>query len=129
MDELDRKFRAVGGEVGVRRIVDRFYDLMDELPEARVLRALHPSSLEASRDKLTWFMTGWLGGPPRYVERFGHPRLRARHLRVSIGVAERDAWMVCMRRALEELVEDEMLRETLCGSLSQLADHLRNREG
>jgi hemoglobin len=125
--QLDRHFQAVGGEAGVRKIVDRFYDLMDTLPEAAGIRAIHPPSLDESRDKLTWFLVGWLGGPPRYVDRFGQPRLRARHLRVAIGDAERDAWMLCMRRAMEDLVPDRLLVETLCGQLSRVADHMRNQ--
>lgn len=122
-----RHFNALGGEAGVRKLVDRFYDLMDALPEAAAIRAMHPPFLDESRDKLTWFLIGWLGGPPRYVERFGHPRLRARHLHVAIGDPERDAWMLCMRRAMEEQVGDRMLRETLLGQLARLADHMRNR--
>jgi hemoglobin len=131
MPDLDpkeaRHFDALGGETGVRRLVDRFYDLMDTLPEAAGIRAAHPPLLDESRDKLTWFLTGWLGGPPRYVERFGHPRLRARHLHIAIGDPERDAWMRCMRQAMEEQVDDRMLRETLLGQLARLADHMRNR--
>src|SRR5262249_52859567 len=106
--------------------VDRFYDLMDSLPEARGIRDLHPPSLEGSRDKLYWFLVGWLGGPPEYVQRFGHPRLRARHMPFPIGDAERDAWVLCMRRALEETVPDRLLVEVLSGSLAKVADHMRN---
>jgi len=126
---LDQQYVRIGGEGGVRRLVDRFYDLMEELPAAAAIRAMHPASLAGSRDKLTWFLTGWLGGPQHYVERFGHPRLRARHLAVPIGDAERDAWMLCMRRALEDTVEDRLLVETIAGQLLRVADHLRNREG
>lgn len=127
--EIDRSqlFARLGGEPGVRRLVDRFYDLMDSLPEARGIRALHPERLDGSRDKLFWFLVGWLGGPPLYVTRFGHPRLRARHLPFPIGVAERDAWMRCMTGALADCVEDAALRELLRASLAQLADHMRNR--
>lgn len=120
-------FERIGGEEGVRRLVDRFYDLMDSLPEAREIRALHPESLDGSRDKLWWFLTGWLGGPPRYVERFGHPRLRARHLPFPIGERERDQWMLCMTRALEETVADVELRTFLRDALARLADHMRNQ--
>jgi len=120
-------FTRLGGEPAVRRLVDRFYDLMDELPEARVIRAMHPPFLDESRDKLHWFLVGYLGGPPLYVERYGHPRLRARHLPFAVDDAARDAWMLCMRRALEEVCADTMLREVLRGSLQQVADHMRNR--
>lgn len=123
----DEHFARIGGEAGVRRLVDRFYDLMDTLPETRALRALHPPSLDESRDKLWWFLVGWLGGPPRYVERFGHPRLRARHLPFPIDEGARDQWMLCMARALAETVEDAALREHLARALGRLADHMRNQ--
>jgi hemoglobin len=113
-------------ESGVRRLVDRFYDLMDSLPEAAGIRKLHPESLAGSRDKLFWFLVGWLGGPPLYVERFGHPRLRARHLPFPIGVAERDAWLLCMRRALADTVEDPAVRAAIDEPITRLADHMRN---
>jgi hemoglobin len=123
----DEHYQRIGGEAGVRKLVDRFYDLMDTLPGAATIRALHPPALDDSRDKLHWFLVGWLGGPPAYVTRFGHPRLRARHLPFTIGDAERDQWMMCMRRALEETVADKLLVEILSGSLSRVADHMRNR--
>ncbi len=120
-------YDRIGGEPAVRRLVDRFYDLMDTLPEAAELRSLHPSALHGSRDKLTWYLTGWLGGPQHYVERFGHPRLRARHLPFPIASRERDQWMLCMRRALSETVTDEELRAHLDTTLARLADHMRNQ--
>lgn len=120
-------FARIGGEPAVRRLVDRFYDLMDTLPEARQLRALHPPALDGSRDKLYWFLVGWLGGPPLYVSRVGHPRLRTRHLPFAIGQAERDAWMRCMELALDECIADEPLRLGLKPALAQLADHMRNQ--
>jgi hemoglobin len=126
---MDRNelFPRIGGEPGVRRLVDRFYDLMDQLPEAGAIRALHPEALEGSRDKLAWFLVGWLGGPPLYIERFGHPRLRARHLPFPIAAAERDQWMHCMTRALADTVSDDELRRFLGDAFAQLADHMRNR--
>jgi hemoglobin len=120
-------YEHVGGEAGVRALVDRFYDLMDTLPEARDIRALHPPALDRSRDKLFWFLVGWLGGPPLYMERFGHPRLRARHLPFAIGARERDQWMMCMTRAIDERIADAEVRAVLAGALAPLADHMRNR--
>ena len=79
-------FEALGGEPRVRALVDRFYDLMELDPVFAPIRGLHPGTLEGSRDKLHWYMCGWLGGPQHYVQRFGHPRLRARHLPFSIGM-------------------------------------------
>jgi hemoglobin len=120
-------YERLGGEQAVRRLVDRFYDLMDTLPEARQIRDLHPEDLAGSRDKLFKFLSGWLGGPPLYEAEYGHPRLRARHLPFPIGEAERDAWLRCMEQALAETEMDELLRGHLLRSLRNTADHMRNR--
>ncbi len=120
-------FDALGGEPRVRALVERFYDLMDLEPEFTALRELHPSALEGSRDKLHWYLCGWLGGPQHYVERFGHPRLRARHLPFSIGVRERDQWLSCMRRAMQEVGVEADLATALDTSFFNTADWMRNR--
>ena len=120
-------FELLGGEEGIRRLVDRFYDLMDTAPEAATIRRLHATSLKASREKLRLFMTGWTGGPPAYVERFGHPRLRMRHFPFAIGVRERDEWLWCMDQALAEHEMPEPVREHLRERLHALADHMRNQ--
>lgn len=117
----------LGGDEAVRRLVDRFYDLMDSAPEAAGIRALHARSLKQSREKLYCFLSGWLGGPPLYVERYGHPMLRARHLPFPIGVEERDEWIWCMDRALAEQEMPEMLRAYLRDRFRGVADHMRNR--
>ena len=117
----------MGGEAGIRRLVDRFYDLMDTAPEAATVRALHATSLKASREKLFMYLTGWTGGPPVYVEKHGHPRLRMRHFPFTISTRERDEWLWCMDRALDEQPMPDALREDLRGKLHALADHMRNR--
>jgi hemoglobin len=122
-------FEALGGEPGVRQLVDRFYDLMDLEPQFAGIRGLHPASLDGSRDKLHWFLCGWLGGPNHYVERFGHPRLRARHLPYTIGIAERDQWMACMMLAMQEQAVEPALAERLSQSFFGTADWMRNRGG
>src|SRR5262245_24277568 len=121
-------FEALGGADGVRALVNRFYDLVDSAPEAQALRAVHGPSLDDAREKLTLYRTGWTGGPPLYVQRYGHPMLRARHLPFSIGAQERDEWLWCMERALNEHegLPDEV-REFLMTKLRPLADHMRNR--
>ena len=119
----------IGGEAAVRGLVDRFYDLMDLEPVYAGLRALHPQDLQGSRDKLHWFLCGWLGGPALYVERFGHPRLRARHLPYAIGIAERDQWMACMQQAMEDQGLPELLRVRLFESFANTADWMRNKGG
>ena len=120
-------FEHVGGEAAMRALVDRFYDLMDLEPGLRELRALHPTTLDGSRDKLFWFLCGWLGGPQHYVERFGHPMLRARHLPFSIGIRERDQWMACMKQAMREGGMDPELAARLEQAFFGTADWMRNR--
>jgi hemoglobin len=120
-------FALVGGESGVRSLVDRFYDLMDLEPGYAGIRALHPSTLEGSRDKLFWYLCGWLGGPNHYIERFGHPRLRARHLPYAIGISERDQWMACMKQAMHECELQPTLGERLAEAFFGTADWMRNR--
>jgi hemoglobin len=127
MNPSQRPFDLFGGEPGVRKLVDAFYDRMDFEADFATIRALHPTTLDGSRDKLFWFLCGWLGGPNHYVERFGHPRLRARHLPFSIGVVERDQWMACMKLALADCGIDEQLTSWLTQQLFGTADWMRNR--
>ncbi len=122
-------FAWAGGEASVRALVDRFYDLMDIEPGYRELRAVHGSTLADARDKLFWFLCGWLGGPSHYTERFGHPRLRMRHMPFAIGVLERDQWLACMDQAMRECALDAALRERLNQSFFQTADWMRNQHG
>ena len=117
----------IGGEPAVRALVDRFYDLMDLEPAYAALRAVHGSTLADVRQKLFWFLCGWLGGPDHYQSRFGHPRLRARHLPFSIGVLERDQWLACMAQAMAETGVAPALRQRLGQSFFQTADWMRNR--
>lgn len=120
-------FEALGSAEGVRKLVNRFYDLVESAPEAQNLRRIHGPDLESAREKLTLYLTGWTGGPPAYVQRFGHPMLRARHLPFSIGTKERDEWLWCMERALQEHDLPDEVREFLLTKLRPLADHMRNR--
>ncbi|MFM7026950.1 MAG: group II truncated hemoglobin [Limnohabitans sp.] len=124
---FDTPFEWIGGETRVRALVDRFYDLMDLEPAFGQLRATHGSTLDDARNKLFWFLCGWLGGPQHYQERFGHPRLRMRHMPFSIGIAERDQWLACMDRAMTEISVDPLLHERLNQSFFQTADWMRNR--
>jgi len=126
-DRIDTPYAQLGGEAALRALVDRFYDLMDLEPGYRELRALHPSTTEGSRDKLFMFLSGWLGGPDLFVQRHGHPRLRARHLPYAIGVRERDQWMACMAQAMRECGLDAVLATRLKASLANTADWMRNQ--
>jgi hemoglobin len=122
-------YQRLGGERALRDLVHRFYQLMDELPEAYGIRKLHPRELSGSEEKLFMFLSGWLGGPQLFVEKFGHPRLRARHLPFTIGAAERDQWLLCMRQAMMEQIDDVPLRAALDKAISDLADFMRNQAG
>lgn len=120
-------FALLGGEARVRALVDRFYDLMDLQPGYAQLRGVHGTNLDSARDKLFWFLCGWLGGPQHYLERFGHPRLRMRHLPFAIGVTERDQWLACMDQAMTECGVEAGLRQALNQALFGTADWMRNR--
>ena len=120
-------FDWIGGETAVRALTERFYDLMDLEPAYAELRAVHGSDLSNARQRLFWFLCGWLGGPSYYTDQFGHPRLRARHLPFAIGVTERDQWLGCMDQAMGETDVDPALRERLRSSFFQTADWMRNQ--
>ncbi len=129
MNQDQTPYARIGGEEGVRKLVKRFYELMDTLPEAQHIRAMHPESLAGSEAKLFKFLSGWLGGPQLYMEEYGHPRLRMRHMPFPIGAAERDAWMRCMTQAIEEqITDDELLKQHLFQSLMKTADFMRNQD-
>ncbi len=119
-------FELVGGQAAVDRLVESFYRRMDTLPAAAAVRALHPPDLARSKAVLKRYFGEWLGGPALYSQERGHPRLRMRHLPFRIGAAERDAWMLCMTGAFEEVVESRSLRELLLQSLYKTADWMRN---
>lgn len=122
-------FVLIGGEPVVRALVDEFYDEMARNPAYTELRALHPQDLSGSRDKLFWFLCGWTGGPDYFAQRFGHPRLRARHLPFAIGTRERDQWLACMQSALQRHVTDATLQARLYAALTGTADWMRNQDG
>ena len=128
MDEFSKPlYELIGGETGLRSLVNRFYDIMDSSPETKELRVLHARSLKRSREKLFMFLSGWSGGPPLYTDAFGHPRLRQRHMPFSIGAKERDQWLWCMNKALDEGHFDPRVVEYLKTRFSEVADFMRNR--
>jgi hemoglobin len=120
-------YQRIGGEDAIRKLVDRFYQLMDELPEAYGARKIHPQDLSAAGNKFVDFLSGWLGGPQLYVEKYGAPMLRRRHMPFAIGPEERDQWLMCMRLALDEVVIDGELREGLYDHFVRLGEFVRNQ--
>ena len=122
-------FEQLDGETGIRRLVDDFYTIMDQGSFAVGIRSLHPALLDSSRDKFFWFLCGWSGGPDHYISRFGHPRLRARHLPYPIATAERDQWLACMQQALDRQPWPLPLKQRLLASFFETADWMRNQAG
>lgn len=121
-------FERLGGEAGVRRLVDHFYDVMELEPKYAELLAMHPvGKMEETRNKLFWFLCGWLGGPDYFSQRFGHPRLRMRHFPYAIGTKERDDWVACMTQTLDEVEMDSDLRRQLLEAFVGTADWMRNK--
>jgi len=124
----DTSFKAAGGVEGIRKLVDEFYDQMEQLPEAAEIRAMHPTQLNESRDKLARFLCGWLGGPKLYREKYGPIRIPAAHAHIDIGIAERDAWLRCMEKALESQPYAEDFKQYLMEQLFVPAERCRNRD-
>ncbi len=122
-------YEQLGGDAAVRALVDRFYDRMDADPAYAGIRVLHPADLAGSREKLYCFLSGWLGGPPLYAAKHGHPRLRSRHLPFAIGETERDQWIDCMRGALADCRIEPGLSAALLRAFYDTADFMRNRAG
>jgi len=120
-------YERLGGEKAVRELVDRFYDLMDSVAEAADLRAIHAADLTDARNKLFMFLSGWLGGPSLYIEKFGHPRLRQRHISFRIGETERDQWMHCINQAMSDMNIEKELQQTLYDAFFKTADFMRNQ--
>lgn len=122
-------YEKIGGEATVGKLADRFYELMDSVSYFAELRAMHPESLAGSREKLFMFLSGWFGGPDLFVEKFGHPKLRARHMPFAIGTKERDQWVACMVLAMEDVGLDPDIRKVLLNNFFNTADFMRNKEG
>ena len=120
-------YELLGGEAGVRRLVNRFYELMDELPEAYEVRRLHPESLDNSAQNLFEYLSGWFGGPTMYTDKKGHPRMRMRHAPYAVTPSAKNEWMLCMTQALTEQVPDPAFRDHLIATFAGLADHMVNR--
>lgn len=127
MENTATTYEKIGGEPVVGKLCDRFYELMGTIPQFAELRAMHPADLQGSRDKLYMFLSGWFGGPDLFVEKFGHPRLRGRHMPFAIGVKERDQWVACMALAMEDVGLSEDIRKVLLNNFFNTADFMRNK--
>ena len=128
MSELESHYIRIGGEPAVQHLAKTFYQTMSEAVQTKRVRDMHPVDIASSEEKLYLFLTGWLGGPDLYIEKYGHPRLRQRNMPFSIGIEERDQWLYCMAHALATLELDELLAEQLMASFVKTADFMRNRE-
>jgi hemoglobin len=121
-------YELLGGAAVLRQLVDRFYDIMATDPRAADIHRMHGEDTRLIREKLFEFLSGWLGGPQLFIEKYGHPRLRARHMPFSIGEAERDQWLLCMYQAMSEIPMREALREHLETAFLKTADFMRNQD-
>lgn len=124
--ETQTMYARMGGDVAIDRLVEAFYARMDRLPEAQDIRGMHAPDLGETKRVLKRYLSEWTGGPKLYSPEKGHPRLRQRHMRIPIGAAERDAWLLCMRGALDETIADATARDDLFGAMAKLADWMRN---
>eukprot|EP00914_Ancora_sagittata_P024332 GHVO01048470.1.p1 GENE.GHVO01048470.1~~GHVO01048470.1.p1 ORF type:complete len:146 (-),score=0.32 GHVO01048470.1:59-496(-) len=121
-------YLLIGEAKGLKKLVDKFYFYMDELEEAAECRALHGKSLDSANQKLFMFLSGWLGGPSLYIEKYGHPKMRRRHFPFKITPLERDQWLLCMRKAMYSMKYGKEIDEYLYKSFSQFAEHMRNSD-
>ncbi len=119
-------YMLLGGEEEVRRLVDRFYELMDNLPEAWDVRKIHQADLSCARDKLFKYLSGWLGGPSLYITEYGQAKLERSHASYNIGVRESDQWLFCMNQAMQDLNINEELREHLNHDFITTVELIRN---
>lgn len=127
MSEVKTPYERLGGDEAVRRLCQTFYQIMSDTPQTQLIRAMHPENIKISEDKLYMFLSGWLGGPPLYTDKYGHPRLRGRHLPFPIGIEERDQWLYCMAQTLKTMELDQIFAEQLMSSFVQTADFMRNK--
>jgi len=123
------QYEKLGGENGVRQLVSYFYEEMSNIPSAKKIRDMHASDLSLVEEKLFMFLSGWLGGPALFIEKYGHPRLRARHQSFAIGIEERDQWLLCMDQALKRMSIEKAMHDELMQAFFNTADFMRNKEG
>ena len=121
----DASYKAAGELAGLTKLVNCFYDFMETLPEAKIIREMHKTDLTDSRKKLSYFLSAWLGGPRLYAEHFGSINIPSAHRHLSIGFAERDAWIYCMEKAIEQQPYKDSFKEYLIKQLKVPAERIR----
>lgn len=126
--EVQTQYEQLGGEPGVRAIAERFYTIMESDPQAAELLALHPQPLDDIRQRFFEFLSGWFGGPPLFEQKYGHPRLRARHLPFRVDEKMRDQWLHCMYQVLDEQLTNTLLKQQVKAQFTRLAHHMINTE-
>ncbi|HIF18557.1 MAG TPA: hemoglobin-like protein [Cycloclasticus sp.] len=122
------QYEKLGGEAGVRQLTQYFYQAMNSIADVKTIRDMHAPNLNEAEEKLFMFLSGWLGGPSLYIEKFGHPRLRARHLPFSVGTKERDQWLHCMDVALSKMEIEKPMHDELMQAFFNTADFMRNQD-
>jgi hemoglobin len=125
---MQTPYELLGGEPGVRALADAFYDVMNELPQAETVRAMHKANLDSIKQKLFEYLSGWMGGPRLYFEKYGKICLDKPHEPYAIGTAERDQWLLCMDTALERINASEEVKAMLKQPMFNMAERMRNRE-
>jgi hemoglobin len=126
MSNYQTPYQALG-ETGIRSLTRVFYDIMDVLPEAADVRAMHAEDLEPMKEKLAEYLVGWMGGPPLYADKYGTVCMTEPHEHYAIGPRERDQWLLCMEKALDAIEADDEVRDMLKEPLFRIADAVRNR--
>ena len=124
----DASYQAAGGIDGIQKLVNCFYDLMDSVPESAGIRALHKQDLGEARQRLAWFLSGWLGGPKLYQQHVGSISIPGFHRHFDIGSSEKNAWLDCMRRAIDEQDYSEEFKHYLLYQLSIPAERCRVKD-
>lgn len=125
---MSNPYQLLGGEAGVRALADAFYDVMNEMPQAETIRAMHKQNLESIKQKLFEYFSGWMGGPPLYFEKYGKICLDKPHAPYPIGEAERDQWLLCMDKALERINASDEVKAMLKQPMFNMAERMRNRD-
>ncbi|WP_343044271.1 group II truncated hemoglobin [Marinifaba aquimaris] len=121
-------YQAIGGEKGTLLLANTFYDIMQTDPFAKELLAIHPQPMDKIREKFFEFLSGWLGGPGLFEEKYGHPMLRARHLPFKVDDQMIEQWLYCMNKALDQTVKHDEAREAIREPITKLAHHMKNTD-